>query len=122
MTRAVLLSLRPIRKLRVPFFLRKNGVETWSPGYTYSNTALKFEAAYVRCGIAGQAPESNARRETLLVAMHWPSEVVAGGLEDRAGDGREVGGDVMLEAVLADIAQQPLHVGNLHHAGPAEGV
>ena len=41
---------------------------------------------------------------------------------DRSGDLGEVGGDVVFEAVLADVAQQALHVGDFDDAGSAEGV
>ena len=60
--------------------------------------------------------------KSLFVPVHRPAEVFAGGLVDGGGGGGEVGGDVVLEAVLADVAQQLLHVGDLDHAGAAEGV
>src|ERR1700691_5279003 len=58
----------------------------------------------------------------LRVLMHLPSEVVGGSLVDRAGNGGEVGSHVMLEAVLADVAKELLHVGDFDDAGSAEGV
>ena len=36
------------------------------------------------------------------------------------GDGREVRGDVMLEAIFADVALQLLRLRNFHRAGPTE--
>ena len=41
---------------------------------------------------------------------------------DGGGGGGEAGGDVVLEAVLADVAEELLHVGDLDDAGSAEGV
>ena len=61
-------------------------------------------------------------REGLLVVVHPPAEVLAGGLVDGGGGVREVGGDVVLEAVLADEAEEILHLGDLDDAGAAEGV
>src|ERR1035437_8690499 len=58
----------------------------------------------------------------LLVPMHGPVEVLTGCFVDRRRGGREVRRDVVLEAVFADVAKQRLHVRDLHHAGPAEGV
>jgi len=54
--------------------------------------------------------------------VHGPVEVFGGGFVDRGGGGGEAGGDVVLEAVLADVAEELLHVGDLDHAGAAEGV
>ena len=58
----------------------------------------------------------------LLVPVHLPAEVLAGGLVDGGGGVGEVGGDVVLEAVFADVAEEVLHVGDLDDAGAAEGV
>src|ERR1700677_3674662 len=56
------------------------------------------------------------------VLMHLPAEVVGGGLVYRACDGGEVGCHVMLEAVLADVEKELLHVGDFDDAGAAKGV
>jgi len=65
----------------------------------------------------------NLRRAKFLpVPVHGPVEVFGGGFVDRGGGGGEAGGDVVLEAVLADVAEELLHVGDLDHAGAAEGV
>src|ERR1019366_4687523 len=49
-----------------------------------------------------------------------PAQVTGGGFLHGAGDGGHVGGHVMLEAVLADEAQERLEMRNLDHAGAAE--
>ena len=54
--------------------------------------------------------------------MHLPAEVVGGGFIDGAGDCGEVGSNVMLEAVLADVAEELLHVGDFDDTCAAEGV
>lgn len=58
----------------------------------------------------------------LLVPVGGPVEVLGGGLVDGGGGGGEAGGDVVLEAVLADVAEELLHVGDLDDARAAEGV
>ena len=58
----------------------------------------------------------------LLMPVGGPVEVAGGGLVDGGGGGGEAGGDVVLEAVLADVAQQRLHVGDVDDACAAEGV
>jgi hypothetical protein len=42
-----------------------------------------------------------------------PVEVFGGGLVGGGGGGGEAGGDVVLEAVLADIAEELLYLGDL---------
>lgn len=49
-----------------------------------------------------------------------PAEVLAQGFFDGVGDFAEVGGDVMFVAVLTDVGQQLLEIGNLHDAVPAK--
>ena len=41
---------------------------------------------------------------------------------DRRSGRREVRRDMMLKAVLADVAQQLLHLRNLNHASAAKGI
>src|ERR1039457_5133406 len=53
----------------------------------------------------------------LLVNGDVPAQVPGGGFLHGAGDDGHVGGHVMLEAVLADEAQQRLEMRNLDHAG-----
>ena len=50
-----------------------------------------------------------------------PVEVAGGGFVDGGGGGGEAGGDVVLEAVFADVAEERLHVGDVDDAGAAEG-
>ena len=50
-----------------------------------------------------------------------PNQVAHGGLMHRRGRIGEVGGDVVLEPVFADVAQQTLQAGDLHHADSPKG-
>src|SRR5260370_41940270 len=54
--------------------------------------------------------------------VHLPAEVFGSSFVDRRCSRRKIRGDMMFEAVLADITQQILHLRNLNHACPAEGV
>ena len=61
---------------------------------------------------------------TAMIAMHVrdaPAQV-ARGASCTAARRRQVGRDVVLEAVFADVAQQALQVGDADYAGAAEGV
>src|SRR6266567_8981371 len=57
-----------------------------------------------------------------LVPVHVPTEITNGGLMNSRSDVREVGGDVVLKAVLADKMQQLLHSSNLDNSCATEGV
>ena len=48
----------------------------------------------------------------LLMPVHGPVEILAGGFVDGRGRGGEAGGDVVFEAVLADVVQQ--QIGRAH--------
>src|SRR5277367_5293802 len=52
--------------------------------------------------------------------MRLPTKIASGSLVHRGGDGGEIRGDMVLEAVFADVAQKLLHVRNLNHAGAAK--
>jgi hypothetical protein len=53
--------------------------------------------------------------------MHFPAEVLGAGLVDGGGGGAEIGGDVVLEAVFADVMEQVLQARNFDDAGASEG-
>ena len=55
-----------------------------------------------------------------MVGVHLPIEVASGGFVDDGRDTREVGGDVMLETVVTDVAQQFLQSWDFHDARAAE--
>src|SRR5580765_5529915 len=57
-----------------------------------------------------------------FVPVHVPAEISGGGFVDGRRNCRQVGGDVMLEALLADVVQQGLHLWNLDHARATESV
>jgi len=57
-----------------------------------------------------------------IMPVHLPAEVSGGSFVDRSCSRRKIRGYMMLEAVLADITQQFLHLWNLNHACPAEGM
>src|ERR1019366_10306514 len=58
--------------------------------------------------------------QPLRVAVYAPAQIACGGFLDRGGYGRQVGGYVVLEAALADVAEQLLQPGDAHHAGAAK--
>src|SRR5690348_11417149 len=52
--------------------------------------------------------------------MHVPAEVSRGSFVNNGRDAREIGGDVVLEAVFANVVEQFLQSGNLDDACAAE--
>ncbi len=54
--------------------------------------------------------------------VHVPAEVARGCLVDRPGHGGKIRGDVMLEAVFANVVEQPLHLRNFDDPRAAESV
>ena len=54
--------------------------------------------------------------------VHVPAQVFRQGLVDSISHQRQIDGDMVLLAVLADVAEQLLEVGNLHHAVAAKGI
>src|ERR1700761_1864648 len=58
----------------------------------------------------------------VLMIMHVPAEITRGGFVDGACYGGEVGGDVVLESALADVAQELLHLRNFDDARATEGL
>src|SRR5271167_169668 len=53
--------------------------------------------------------------------MDVPAEVAGGGFVDGGGYRGEICGDVVLEAVFADVAEEFLEMGDFYYAGAAEG-
>src|ERR1700692_4970483 len=66
------------------------------------------------------ASRTELRDPNLSMPVHLPSEVLGGSFVNRRGGRREVGGNMVFKAVLADITQQLLHLRNLNHSCPAE--
>src|SRR5690349_5661086 len=54
--------------------------------------------------------------------MHCPPQVAAGCLVHRTADLSQVGSDMVLKSLLADVAQQLLQSRDLDDAGAAEGI
>ena len=59
--------------------------------------------------------------DAVAIAVGIPAEVLAEGLVDGVGRSRQRERRVVLEPVLADVAQQGLEPRHLHDAVPAEG-
>src|SRR3954454_22314267 len=58
----------------------------------------------------------------LFVPMHLPTQVLRRGLVHCGGGFAHVGGDVVLEAVLADVPEEVLQARDLDYPGAAEGL
>src|ERR1700722_8550950 len=74
-----------------------------------------FCLAAIRNGLTINQPSTAECKFTdrgLFMAVHGPAEVTVGSFEDRIGYHGEVGGNMMLETVLANVAEQLLHVGD----------
>src|SRR5208282_553557 len=56
-----------------------------------------------------------------LVGVHIPAEISRGGFMHHRRNTGKIRGDVVLEALLADVAQQLLQSRNLHHTRAAKG-
>src|SRR3954469_10336564 len=65
---------------------------------------------------------ASLRMTRLHMPEHVPAEVLGRGLVHRVGHMAESAGDVMLEATLADVAQQRLQIVDLDDTGAAEGL
>ena len=52
--------------------------------------------------------------------IHRPAEIACGGFVHRARHAREIGGNMVLETALTDVAKKLLQSWDAHHAGPAE--
>src|SRR5579871_4064824 len=57
-----------------------------------------------------------------LVPVHLPAEIFGGCFVHGGVHGREIRRHVMLKSLLANVAQQFLHIRDLDHPGAAEGV
>jgi len=56
------------------------------------------------------------------MGVHIPAEIACGGLVDRGRHGRKISGDVMFEAVFADVMEQLLEAGNFDDASSAKSL
>src|SRR5438270_8950302 len=63
-----------------------------------------------------------AWRPALRVTRDPPAQVAGSGFLHGAGDLRHVGGYVVLETVLADVAEEVLKIRDLDDSGAAEGI
>src|SRR5581483_593326 len=63
-----------------------------------------------------------ASRPWSLVPVSVPTEVASCGFMHSTGNGRKIGGHMVLETVFANVMEQFLHLWNLDYACAAEGV
>src|SRR5579863_5854417 len=84
---------------------------------THDQQCSRSEDPYIwRCGC-----RHSSRLASAPVPVRIPAHVVCCYFMDDSSDGGKVRGDVMLEAVFADVTQQLLHVRNLDDSCAAEG-